>query len=153
MKSWTIDEMVAERPCYSRERIEQLAGGRKRLTLLEILDLDISDKDKVWVCARDNEYRAEWIERVITRAVETHALRCGVPVVEQWAARWLSGADRSNAAYVDAAHSAAAAVNAAYVDAAHSAAAAAYAYAAEWARQVQDMRDVIAERARKDGEI
>lgn len=137
MKSWTVDEMVAERPCYSRERIKRLAGGRERLTLLEILDLNISDQDKVWVCARQNEYRAEWIERVVTRAVKSHALRCGVPVVEQWAARWLSGEDRSYAAAYAAAY-------ASY---------AAYDAAAEWARQVQDMRDVIAERARKDGEI
>ncbi len=138
MKSWTVDEMVAECPCYSRERIEQLFAGREQLTLLEILDLHISDRDKAWVCARENEYRTEWIARVVTRAVETHALRCGVPAVEQWAARWLSGEDRSDAAVYAAAYNAAASADAAYY--------------AEWARQVQDMRDVIAKRARKDGE-
>lgn len=35
------------------------------------------------------------IERIVTRLVETHALRCGVSEIETWAQRWLSGDDRS----------------------------------------------------------
>jgi hypothetical protein len=40
--------------------------------------------------------------RIVTRAVETHALHCGVPKVEQWARRWISGEDRSAAAALEA---------------------------------------------------
>jgi len=39
--------------------------------------------------------QAAWLERVVTRAVTTHALHCGVPAVEQWAMRWLSGENRT----------------------------------------------------------
>ena len=58
MPSWTVDEMLAEKPCdkYDRERIAKLCAGKPSLTLLEILDHpDIPDEDKVWVCALDNE--------------------------------------------------------------------------------------------------
>lgn len=34
-------------------------------------------------------------EVIVTSAIVAHALDCGVPVVEEWAAKWLSGEDRS----------------------------------------------------------
>ena len=34
------------------------------------------------------------VERIVTRAVTNHALHCGIPVVEAWAKKWLSGEDR-----------------------------------------------------------
>jgi hypothetical protein len=32
---------------------------------------------------------------MLCESVEGHALHCGIPSVEQWAARWLSGEDRT----------------------------------------------------------
>ena len=94
--SWTVDEMLAEGPCaqYDRPRITTLWARRERLSLREILDLDIPDRDKIWVLTRHGW--PAWIERLVTRAVRDHARRCGVREVEQWAARWLDGTDRTD---------------------------------------------------------
>ena len=144
MKSWTIDEMLAERPCeeYTQERITELWAGRERLTLLEVLDLPISWADRVWVICRPDalthEQKAEWLERIVTRAIRNHALNCGIPTVEAWAQNWLDGTDRSNAA-------AAAAWTAEAARAARAAEAwaAAEAAEAERERQVQDCREIL----------
>jgi hypothetical protein len=102
MRYWTIDEMQAERPCeeYTRERITELWAGRERLTLMEVLDLPIPAKDIVWVICRNNaltpDQLAEWMERIVTRAIRLHVLNCGIPAVEEWARNWLDGTDRSS---------------------------------------------------------
>ena len=86
MKSWTIDEMLAERPCeeYTQERITELWAGRERLSLLEILDLPISWADRVWVICRPDalthEQKAAWLERIVGRT--NHTLHDGIPSVE-----------------------------------------------------------------------
>jgi hypothetical protein len=94
--------MLAEKPCdkYDRERIVKLCAGKPSLTLLEILDHpDIPDEDKVWVACRDkNPTRHVAIEVIVTRCVTNHALHCGIPAVEAWAQKWLSGEDRSSRA-------------------------------------------------------
>ena len=172
--SWTVDEMLAERPCaqYDRTRITALWAGRERLSLREILALDIPDADKVWVLTR--RHWPAWIECILTRAVRHHVLSCGVPQVEQWAARWLDGTDRSADASKAAARAASSAASsaawaaraaaraaeaaeaeaAAWAEAAEAEAAAwaaaAAAAAAERARQVQDARDLLEEV--RDGE-
>jgi len=43
-----------------------------------------------------------WAMDEATRAVETHCLHCGVQAVESWAARWVSGEDRTITAATDA---------------------------------------------------
>ena len=93
MKTWTIDEMMAMRPCkqYPRERLGQLWAGRARLSVLDIAALDIPAADRVWALLEDGPHIAPAVELIIARAVKTHALHCGVPAVERWAARWLSG--------------------------------------------------------------
>jgi len=73
------------------------------------------------------------------RAVERHCLRCGVPAVEQWAARWLDGTDRSQAA---AWAEAAAAAWAAWAEAAAEAAARAE---EAWARAADNLPEWHAE--------
>jgi len=45
-------------------------------------------------------------EKVLTRCITNHALGCEIPEVEQWAAKWLSGEDRSQAAAEAAAEAA-----------------------------------------------
>ena len=131
--SWTIDEMLAEKPCeeYTRARLEELWAGRERLTLLDMLDLDIHVADKVWACCRDTPLREPWLfGRVLTRCIRDHARNCSVPTVRRWAKRWLSGEDRSAYA-ADASADAAWADAAAYAatDAADAAADAAWAAA------------------------
>lgn len=50
MKTLTVNDVLALGPCegYTRERVEMLWGGRKRLSLGEILDLDIPPYDLTW---------------------------------------------------------------------------------------------------------
>jgi len=113
MKTWTVEEMVAERPCpeYTRERMAELWAGREALTLAEILDVPIAAQDRVWVAclpaALPAAVQDAWLERIVSRAVTTHALRCGIPAVEVWAQSWLDGTDRTGAAARAAARAAA----------------------------------------------
>jgi len=147
MKSWTVAEMKAEGPCskYTINRLTELWAGRDQLTLLDICDLDIPDADKMWCAFRPaaltEAQRSELLDRIVIRAVTNHALHCGVPEVEAWAQKWLSGEDRTAAAAyaAAAADAAAAAADAAY------AAAAADAAAAERSQQVADLREVLEE--------
>jgi len=139
MKTWTIDEMLAERPCpdYDRERITELWAERERLSLAEILDLDITVVDRLWVSylsgAITPEQERRRTDRIVTRAVTMHALHCGIVAVESWAARWLSGADRSASAAQSAAQS--------------EWAQSAWAAAAEREQQLADLRAVLREEA------
>ena len=93
---WTIDDMLAERPCpyYDRVRVTELWDGRHGLTLGDILELEIPVTDRLWVVARSG-IAVPWTERIVTRAVTTHVLSCGIPAVECWAVRWLDGTDCS----------------------------------------------------------
>ena len=113
MKSWTVSEMVNERSCYGKDRIVELWAGKPALTLREILALDIPLDDRLWVAWRpsaltDAQYEAVKI-RVVTRAVTNHALTCGIPAVERWAAKWLDGSDRTDTSAARAAWAAEAA--------------------------------------------
>jgi len=95
MKTHTIDDIIALNPCerYQRERIDELFAGREELTTLEILDLDIQACDRIWAVVRLVESRVavDFAMRVATRALETHALHCGIESAEEWAAKWISG--------------------------------------------------------------
>ena len=169
MTTWTIDQMLACEPCaeYDRIRITVLFAGRETITTRDILALDIPAADRVWAALQDHTIAPRVVERIVTRAVTTHALTCGIPAVETWARRWLSGEDRTQAA-ADAAEWAAAwaaaraaawAARAAAwaAEAARAAewaatwaaaeAAGAAARAAEWARQFADIRAVLDEEA------
>lgn len=98
MKSWTVDEMLAEQPCYTRERLVELLGDRERATLLEIIeDERIPATHRIWCCCRGGrEFVAAWLLLVMTRCVSAHALRCGIGEIERWAQQWLDGKkDRS----------------------------------------------------------
>ena len=142
IKTWTVDEMLAERPCadYTRARIEELWAGRERLSLLDILDFDIPDLDKIWACCRNHPHRGAWLDVVVTRAVRTHAVGCGVPAVESWAQIWLGGDRTAEAA--EAAARASEAAEAAWAEAAGAAAARASAKA-ERRQQIADMRKLL----------
>jgi hypothetical protein len=100
MQTWTVDEMLSHQPCedYPRERLVELWAGRERLSVLDILDLDIPAADRVWAALQAGPHVPVAVEAIVRRAVEAHALHCGVAAVESWAARWLSGEDRPAAA-------------------------------------------------------
>jgi hypothetical protein len=97
----TVDLIMSHRPCagYPRERVEALFGGRKSVSLLEALDADVPPEDLVWLATTPwvltPLQRDAWLSVIVGRAVRQHALRCGIPTVEQWARNWLSGIDRS----------------------------------------------------------
>ena len=173
MTTWTIDQMLAEHPCaeYDRARITDLWAGRDAIATRDILVLDIPAVDRIWAALHDPIIGPRVVERIVTRAVTTHALTCGVPAVETWARRWLSGDDRTQAAAwaacaacaawaagaawaaraawaagaAEAAEAAWSAWAAEAAEAAGAAEAAEAARAAEWARQLADIRAVLDE--------
>ena len=165
----TVQDVLAHHPCEAyrdgdspTDRLVELVGAGLPATAETVEYLrshGVPDHDIVWIACRvlDPAIRASWMDRIATRAVETHALHCGVPAIERWAASWLSGEDRSAewalwasaAAAADAACAAAAAAAvdaavAAAMAAAAAAAARAAAAAAERAQQVDDLIAVLA---------
>ena len=144
MTTWTIDQMLAEHPCagYDRARITDLWAGRDAIATRDILVLDIPAVDRIWAALHDPIIGPRVVERIVTRAVTTHALTCGVPAVETWARRWLSGDDRTQAAACAAgaaeAAGAARAAGAAWAAEAAEAARAAGAARAAWAARAAE---------------
>ena len=71
MKAWTVDEMLAERPCkdYTRERLTKLWAGYEHRSLLDILDMPIPDDHKVWMGCRPDAFdrQREWIDGIRER--------------------------------------------------------------------------------------
>lgn len=102
MKSWTVEEMLAEKPCdrYDEARIRKLWGEHETRSLADLLtDERIPPADRMWPVWRPGaltrvQARAV-LDRIVTRAVTNHALNCGLPDVETWARGWLDGSDRS----------------------------------------------------------
>lgn len=101
MKKWTVDAVLACKPCpdYTRERLEKLSRGRV-WTTREILDReDIPAADRVWLACQKGaitvKQRKQWLDVIVGRAVTTYASYCDIPEVEVWAARWLSNVDRT----------------------------------------------------------
>lgn len=99
MKRLSVDEIMGMKPCeaYPEARVQELFGERETLSLIQILDLDIPAKDRLRVMLRKGVVEEEVLRRfsdvVANRAVRNHALTFGP--IREWAAKWLSGADRS----------------------------------------------------------
>lgn len=49
MKSITLNQALSLRCCYTDNKIIELFSGRETLTVDNIVDLDIPDKDKIWL--------------------------------------------------------------------------------------------------------
>jgi predicted kinase len=143
MKSLTINDIMDLKPCYSRAKVESVFNGRESLTLAEILAADIPPEDRIWVLIQPGVMTPEQVkafcDRTADRAVRNHCLNSGIKAVEEWAAKWLNGEDRTAEAAM-AANSAARAAEAAMAAdsatnwAAYWAARAAYS-AADWAAE------------------
>ena len=48
MRRVKLEEILKSGSCYSEDRIRELVGKRKSISLKNLLDMDISDADKVW---------------------------------------------------------------------------------------------------------
>lgn len=97
---YTLDYVLGLNPCYDETRILSLAAGRSEISYTEVPELPVSPEDLCWLLWRgpDPEITARALELTITRCVTNHAMKYGIPAVELWAWRWLSGEDRSEAA-------------------------------------------------------
>jgi hypothetical protein len=60
MKTVTIEQVMGWDPCeeYTREKVEELFAGREVLTARDIVDLDISNEDKMWALLH-NEFLSD----------------------------------------------------------------------------------------------
>ena len=72
MLTCTIDEVLLWEPCeeYDRERIIDLFAGRETITALDILDLGISDEDKLWAVLRPELIPAPTLHELACRFAE-----------------------------------------------------------------------------------
>ena len=84
---------------YCNARLKRLARGRKGLTGLEVSRMrSIPYEDRIWALLRREvlgDALEGVVETIVARAVRRHALSC--PATSEWARRWLSGEDRSEA--------------------------------------------------------
>jgi hypothetical protein len=85
----TFEQVMAWKPCYSQERIEELFAGREVLTLEDIFNLDISVEHKLWVLLREE----------LIPAPVLHEFACRV--AEQ-ALKWISDPDPRSVAAIAA---------------------------------------------------
>ena len=134
MKTWNIDEMLFEQPCEeyrNRALLERLWDGRERVSILDVLRLEIPAEDRLWVAtlpdALEPAVQFRWLEGIVARAINRALEVYDDPQFITWASRWLDGTDRNAAAARAAARAAAHAARAAGWTAAYAAYAAAYA--------------------------
>ena len=148
----TLESVTALNPCHSAEKIQAWYPGRKRVRLSTVLRDDrITRADRLWVAVRvlPREVLERWLTVVVERAIRRVVGRSGCPAWEEWAAAWLSGADRTAAAAWAAADAAASATAAWAAEAAAAAAwearatLAAEAAAAERDQQIADLLENI----------
>jgi hypothetical protein len=92
----TIDQVMAWKPCYSQEQVEELFAGRDFLTIEDIYALDISAKDRFWVLLREelipaavlHEFACRIAEQVLTLKSESDP-RCVAAIAAKRA--WVRG--------------------------------------------------------------
>lgn len=117
MRTFTVDDVMALRPCNSREWHEERWAGKESLTALEILDMadagTIAHGDATWLFTRrasdgscacltakqDEAWKEVVIARAITRALEVYK----APEYTAWANAYLDGSDRTPEAAAEAA--------------------------------------------------
>lgn len=96
-KEWTVDDILALRPCgwdkpngvgYHHARLVELFAGRRTVTLLDVLDVDIPLEDKVWLIPRmlTASQRVRWVDLIMMRARKRTAAVWAKAVWAAWAA-------------------------------------------------------------------
>lgn len=104
MKPHTISDILALHPCctYTEPHLAKLFDGRETITLADVLDMPIPDRDKVWFATKTGMLTQpqliEFLNRIVSRAVTNHVLNCGIPELERWAREWLNGNSTAAAA-------------------------------------------------------
>jgi len=105
MKTWTPEEVLAERP-----DVMHLPGlatgfweGHGQMSLLEILTvLPFSDFCRVWLAARPGALpgavREKWGSVIVERAIRRARVVCESSEWLAWAENWVDGIDRSGLA-------------------------------------------------------
>jgi len=140
MMQLTRESVLALGPCreWREGGIDRYLAGRESALLAEVLlDEDrnrISDADQRWLAAHlliDRALAYCWMDVIVERAIRRMLGHSGCPEWEEWAARWLSGEDRT----ARAARAAEAAARAAEAEAAAWTARAAEAWAWAWAAE------------------
>lgn len=136
----------AMNPCkdYTDDRLTELFD--RPMTLAEVLTrkdgpwsaVPIVDRQWAFFRAATRDQINEALPRIVTRAITLHALACGIPAVEKWARKYLSGTDRTGESAWRAYHNGLAGARAAA-----EAEGAARAAEAEGERQIADMLAVI----------
>ena len=162
----TADDIIKLRPCpdYEHDQIQKIIGDG--LSPLELCNLkDIPAEDRLWVLFQvvSKDVVKKALHRTVRRAVENHALHCGVDEVEKWASEYLAGdasavsaestVSAASAASAESTVSAASAARAESTVSAASAASAAWAASAasaESAERELQIQDFIAELERTD---
>lgn len=76
---------------YSYSRLNQLLRERKGLTPLEVSMMrSVSYPDRLWVLLRQEILRYSFpyvVRKIAERSVRRYALKCGYPLIEEWAIR------------------------------------------------------------------
>lgn len=74
----TRDQVSSWLPWYSREKVLQLFGGKTELTVAEIIDLDVSSEDKLWVLLREEALPARLLHEFALWCAETALARAKI---------------------------------------------------------------------------
>jgi hypothetical protein len=97
VKTITVGEFMEFGPCYSEERVRELAGDKERWSALEILALKgVPAKDRLWAVLREELIDAPMLHEFACRCAERALARAGDPDPRSVAAieakrRWLRG--------------------------------------------------------------
>lgn len=76
MIAFTVDDIMREKPCgsYTQKLVEDLFGGRERLTPHDIARLEIPAEERIWILGRLlyrlSPYRSNRVARLIALDVE-----------------------------------------------------------------------------------
>lgn len=149
MKTWTVEQMLEEKPCdkYTKEVLTELWAGRETVSWLHIADMPISDEDKMWGAFRDGVLtKGETkivLDNAVTRAIGYARPLCDDPKCHKWANDGLSGKDRVAWAAAGAARVARAAEAAWVARVVAEVAAMTWESAIELKLQVEDVRSVL----------
>lgn len=94
MKRLTVENVMALNPCsdYPRERVQELWGKRKSLSLRQILTLPIPEIDRIWVMTQPGVMELGALRvvvtKIVTRAVKNYALPH--PATQKWGIIYLT---------------------------------------------------------------
>jgi hypothetical protein len=79
MKTITVGEFLEFGPCYSEERVRELAGDKERWSALEILALGIPAEDRLWAALREELVGAPILHEFACRCAERALARIESP--------------------------------------------------------------------------